>query len=179
MISKENLVEKVHGIMSQLTGYTEKLVISFLKANNHKKVVRNLKKAEIKYRDFSEDDMNYVAKHLGALGKEFGIEVAICAEEYDLSPHGIGRNNCIDDDLIRREFSNDQILMDFIGDGTGLKDSGQRKLCGCMVSKDIGEYHTCFHLCKYCYANVSEKAVKKNFERISQTGEMLLPELPN
>jgi hypothetical protein len=76
-------------------------------------------------------------------------------------------------------FSKDDVLMEFIVDGTGLKDTGQRELCGCMVSKDIGEYDTCLHLCKYCYANVSEKVVKENFKRISQTGEMLLPDLPN
>jgi len=178
-ISRENLVEKVHNIMSQLTGYTEKLVISFLKADKHKKVVRNLNKAETKFRDFAEDDKNYVAERLGTMGKEFGIEVATCAERNDLSHYGIGRTKCIDEDLIRRAFSKDKVLMKFIGDGTGLKNTGQRELCGCMVSKDIGEYHTCLHLCKYCYANVSEKAVKNNFERISQTGEMLLPRLPN
>jgi len=177
LISKDNLLDKVHGVMSQLKGGTEKLVISF--CDYYKKVVRKLDDAGVKYRVFSEDDINYVAEHLGEMGKEFGIEVATCAENYDLSPHGIGRNKCIDDDLIRRAFSKDDVLMEFIGDGAGLKDPGQRKLCGCIVSKDIGEYHTCLHLCKYCYANVSEKAVKNNFERISQTGEMLLPGLPN
>lgn len=177
LISKEKLVEKVHGIMSQLTGYTEKLVISF--CDYYGKVVRNLINAGINYRGFSEDEKNYVAKHLGEMGKEFGIEVATCAENNGLSPYGIGRNKCIDDDLIRRVFSKDTALMEFIGDGTGLKDKGQRTLCGCIVSKDIGEYNTCLHLCKYCYANYSEETVKKNFERISQTGEMLLPDLPN
>ena len=37
-----------------------------------------------------------------------------------------------------------------------LKDRGQRKECGCIVSKDIGSYDTCPHLCRYCYANTSE-----------------------
>ena len=42
------------------------------------------------------------------------------------------------------------------------KDKGQRAACGCIMPKDIGEYNTCPHLCKYCYANVSEDVVLAN-----------------
>ena len=35
------------------------------------------------------------------------------------------------------------------------RDKGQRQFCGCILSKDIGEYNTCPHLCEYCYANAS------------------------
>lgn len=42
-----------------------------------------------------------------------------------------------------------------------IKDLGQRAECGCVFSKDIGQYNTCPHLCVYCYANTSEKVVKK------------------
>ena len=48
------------------------------------------------------------------------------------------------------------------GDNT---DKGQRQFCGCTVSKDIGEYNTCPHLCEYCYANASKSAALKNWER--------------
>lgn len=45
------------------------------------------------------------------------------------------------------------------------RDKGQREYCGCMKSKDIGEYNTCVHLCEYCYANTSKEAAKANWKR--------------
>jgi Domain of unknown function (DUF1848). len=44
------------------------------------------------------------------------------------------------------------------------RDKGQRKFCGCMKSKDIGEYNTCVHLCEYCYANTSKEAALANWK---------------
>ena len=54
-----------------------------------------------------------------------------------------------------------------------LKDPGQRDFCGCIVSKDIGQYNTCMHLCAYCYANTSQNLVRRNFEKLSKTGESI------
>ena len=44
------------------------------------------------------------------------------------------------------------------------RDKGQRFFCGCIVSKDIGEYNTCPHLCEYCYANSSKEIAVKNWK---------------
>ena len=44
------------------------------------------------------------------------------------------------------------------------RDKGQREFCGCMKSKDIGEYNTCVHLCEYCYANASKEVAQRNYE---------------
>lgn len=43
------------------------------------------------------------------------------------------------------------------------RDKGQRQFCGCIKSKDIGEYNTCPHLCEYCYANASKETAIKNY----------------
>lgn len=34
-----------------------------------------------------------------------------------------------------------------------------------MISKDIGEYSTCPHLCEYCYANTNKLSAKSNYKQ--------------
>ena len=55
------------------------------------------------------------------------------------------------------------------------RDKGQRLFCGCIVSKDVGEYNTCPHLCEYCYANTSKEVAVRNWKehRMNQFGETI------
>lgn len=121
--------------------------------------------------------------------------LATCGEAIDIDKYGVEHNRCIDGDLITRLAWKDSDLMKFmkvkiedaptpslfggeeIPDGAIMlpnnkffisshkKDPGQRKLCGCMAAKDIGEYNTCPHLCEYCYANTSKEAAMANWRQ--------------
>ena len=134
-------------------------------------------------REFSSDEKIEFAKGLRDVSLSLGLEMATCAEDIDLSEYGIKHNKCVDDDLMVRLFHDDAKLMDFIGaeydmiDGWTIKkskkDKGQRKACGCVVSKDIGMYNTCPHLCKYCYANSSERVVIRNYSQHDSLSECL------
>lgn len=175
-ISIDVLLERIGNIGRQLKGYTEKLVFSFIDIGSYRKVQRNL--AGLGVREFSADEQVQFAKGLAELNEDLGLELATCGELTDLSEYGIKHNKCVDDELIMRLFNDDAKLMDFIGAEYDMfsgwqikkskKDKGQRKACGCIVSKDIGMYNTCPHLCRYCYANSSEALVKKNFVQYSQ-----------
>lgn len=125
----------------------------------------------------------------------WNFALATCGEKVNLARYGIVHNRCVDADLIVRLAWQDKTLMKHLGieikevASRGLfgevelplgaillpgnryfishhkKDPGQRQLCGCMASKDIGEYDTCPHLCEYCYANSSKQSALVNWKR--------------
>lgn len=151
-ITIDTLLEKIAHIADVLAGYAEKLVFSFADIESYKKVSRNLRHSGINYREWDEEYMREFASRLSAMnGNNCDFRLATCAEFIDLSEYGIEHNRCIDPELISRLAPDDSVLQNFLYNARG--DSGQRKACGCILSKDIGAYNTCAHGCLYCYAN--------------------------
>lgn len=147
-IGIDELLGKIQRIASELNGYTEKLVFSFADIAGYKKVCINLHNAGINYREWTESEMLGFAAKLHDL--HLPMQLATCAEKIDLSRYGIEHNRCIDPNLIYRLAPDDPALQMWLFGTT--KDKGQRQACGCILSKDIGQYNTCTHGCLYCYA---------------------------
>lgn len=163
-ISMDTLLEKIAHIANALTGYTEKLVFSFADIESYKKVSRNLRQNGINYREWDEDTMREFASRLSTLNRDnWNFRLATCAERIDLSGYGIEHNRCIDPELISRRAPDDLALQNFLYNAK--TDSGQRKACGCILSKDIGAYNTCPHGCLYCYANTSPASAGANYKK--------------
>jgi DNA repair photolyase len=176
-ITPRELLERVKRVGDRLHEYTDKLVVSFADISSYRKVQNNLKREGFQYKEVDDESISILALGLQEMSREWDLEVATCAEPMDLGKYGIKKNRCVDDELMIREFKQDRVLMDFLGykpeeqgdlfagsgekeNRTYKKDPGQREACGCIVSKDIGQYNTCAHLCVYCYANTSRKVVQ-------------------
>ncbi|QTA91709.1 DUF1848 domain-containing protein [Desulfonema magnum] len=83
------------------------------------------------------------------------MEVVTCAEQTDFSDIGIMPGKCIDDKLLTELFPGRSF--------SGKKDPGQRKLCRCVQSRDIGMNNSCIFGCRYCYANKSDELSGRNY----------------
>lgn len=176
------LLKKIEYIGDQIKDHTNKLVFSFADISIYKKVENNLRKEGVSFIEFSPQTMREFASGLQQLNKKWGFDIGTCAEKISLERYNIKHNKCIDDDLMIDLFSEDKVLMKFLGvkftepdlfnnsatiikKTQNLRDRGQRNACGCIASKDIGQYNTCPHECVYCYANTSRKTAKENYNR--------------
>ncbi len=203
-LTPRTLLLRLWHIGNELKGYTRKLVFSFVDVKAYRKVQSNLVRETTSFTrdDVLTAEMNAAQRQeiidglvkLRDIWREQGWDIALatCAEAFDYEAYGIEHNRCIDGALMEQLWSDDEELVYYLRTGKqptrdlfgtmpplpptrkDLKDKGQRTICGCMVSKDIGMYNTCQHLCVYCYANSSRDAVLRNATKHNSNNESII-----
>ena len=202
-ITPRDLLKRIWNIGNKIFGCTEKLVFSFVDVQAYKKVQNNFvkdspeffNKENVLTAEFTAAQQSELVdglKKCQAAWREKGwnLTLATCVEKGDFQ--GVEHNHCIDGALIERICKDDPQMVYYLHTGKivepdlfgkypplptktkDMKDKGQRTLCGCMISKDIGMYNTCRHFCVYCYANTSRELVLKNKARHNDESESII-----
>lgn len=147
-------------LCKNLNGYVNKIIVSFM--DEYKNVRSN--KNILKYRAFTREDYKKIGEAFSKSAMDNGISVQTCFEDEDLTAYGFVKGECLSHELA------------YILTGKKFKSSNVRKekKCECVQMVDIGDYNSCMHMCKYCYANYDEKAVSSNFERHDDNSSLLI-----
>lgn len=142
-----------------LEGNVEHIIISFL--DIYKNVQKNQSFLHLK--EITKEDIEKIGKSFSKIASEHGIIVQSCYEG-DLSIYGVLNIPCVSKELAYKR--------------TGKKyPKWNARDCGCVAMVDIGEYNTCNHLCKYCYANYDEKQVKNSLPKHDKDSSLLIGHL--
>ena len=147
-------------LCKNLNGYVNKIIVSFM--DEYKNVRSN--KNILKYRAFTREDYKKIGEAFSKSAHDNGMSVQTCFEDNDLTQYGFIKGECLSHELA------------YILTGKKFKSSNVRKekKCECVQMVDIGDYNSCMHMCKYCYANYDEKAVSSNFERHDDNSSLLI-----
>ena len=147
-------------LCKNLNGYVNKIIVSFM--DEYKNVRSN--KNILKYRTFTREDYKKIGEAFSKSAMDNGMSVQTCFEENDLTEYGFVKGECLSHELA------------YILTGKKFKSSNVRKekKCECVQMVDIGDYNSCMHMCKYCYANYDEKAVSSNFKMHDDNSSLLI-----
>ncbi len=149
-ISVDDLILRFDAISRELEGYTKRVIVSIM--TPYRKVLSRMKRRGFLVREPSESEVLRLGKLLRDISSDRGMEIQTCADRFwkIFESVEVKRGSCIDPGYIGRVFRNNKRLVD--GLKKLKKDRGQRSLCGCVESVDIGRYNTCKFGCTYCYA---------------------------
>ncbi len=142
-----------------LEGYTDTVVISFI--DLYQKVRRNFPQV----REVGEADKDLLGRRMTEIAGERGMTLRPCAEGNGLARYGADCSGCMTTAIYER------------ATGKRLKVPAvkpARTGCACYLSRDIGAYDTCGHLCRYCYANNDARKVAANMKRHDPASPFLI-----
>ena len=156
-------IKAIKKLAEELEGYIEKIIISFI--DDYKNVRKN--ERVLNYRKFKEIDYKTLGENISRECHKHHIRVHTCFEKRNLVEYGFDEEVCLSHELA------------YMLTGKKYPNWKARRegLCNCVNIVDIGVFNTCFHFCKYCYANFKEEDVLKNRKLHDVNSTMLIGNL--
>ena len=147
-------------LCKNLNGCVNKIIVSFMDEYKNVRNNRNI----LKYRAFTNEDYKRIGNAFSKSARDNGMSVQTCFEDEDLTEYGFIKGECLSHELA------------YVLTGKKYRSSNVRKekKCECVQMVDIGDYNSCMHMCKYCYANYDEKMVSSNFKRHDDNSSLLI-----
>ncbi len=132
-----------------LDGYTRTCVISFV--DLYQKVRRNFPEVH----RVEQRDRIHMGKAFIEIARKHGMTIKPCGEGEELAPFGADCSGCMTIETYEKALHSHL---------DAPKKKPLRSECACFLGSDIGQYDTCGHFCRYCYANTDVEVVKRNMK---------------
>ena len=142
-------IDAFERMATELEGYTEQVVISFI--DLFEKTKKNFPEA----REVVREERLALGKAFAETGRRHNMTVRSCLEGVELAQFGIDVSGCMSQAVIEHA----------LGEKLIVPKSRHILECECVMGNDIGAYNSCAHFCKYCYANYDKDAVKANMKK--------------
>ena len=147
---------------SALAGYTNICVISFIML--YEKVKINFPEVKL----IPEKEQIHITEELVKIANDFKMTIKPCGDSRHLTETGADCSGCM----------TVQTFETAIGSRLNAPPNPRnRKECACYITGDIGQYNTCGHLCRYCYANADADVVLKNMSAHDPRSPLLIGHL--
>lgn len=145
-----------------LGGYTRTCVISFV--DLYQKVRRNFPEVH----RVEQRDRIHIGKAFIEIARKHGMTIKPCGEGEELAPFGADCSGCMTIETYEKALHSHL---------DAPKKKPLRSECACFLGSDIGQYDTCGHFCRYCYANTDVEAVKRNMKLHDPSSPFLIGNL--
>ena len=156
--SVEYHIDAFERMATELEGYTEQVVISFI--DLFEKTKKNFPEA----REVRREERLALGKAMAETGRRHHMTVRSCLEGVELAQFGVDVQGCMSQAVIEHA----------IGEKLIIPKSRHILDCECVMGNDIGAYNSCAHFCKYCYANYDKEAVRANMKKHDPNSPFLI-----
>lgn len=152
-------LQRFERMANKLSGATDTCVISFV--DLYEKVKRNFSGLQ----PVSRQDRLLLTGRMADIARRCGMTLKTCGEAQELSLCGADTSGCMTVATFEKALGERLKVPRF---------QPQRKECACYLGNDIGAYHSCAHLCRYCYANDDAPLAQYNCRRHDPASPFLI-----